>query len=266
MWPPEPKGTWVLDLDGVVWLSGRPIAGVDEAVARLRAADISVLFATNNSAPTRAELKERLAHCGITAGDDELLRSSDVAAGLLAPGSTAVVVGEAGLREALDDRGVRVVTDGPADAVVVGWSRSFTYDDIARASAAVRAGARFVGTNADATYPTPDGLIPGAGSILAAVATAAERQPEVAGKPNRPTADAIGATVASAELRVMVGDRPSTDGALATQLGIPFALVLSGVTPPDGIPADAGAAVTAVDLPTLVRQTLGGENKVLATS
>jgi HAD superfamily hydrolase (TIGR01450 family) len=256
MWPPPPGGTWVLDLDGVVWLSGRPIPGVDEAVARLRGAGIRVLFATNNSAPTRAELKKQLAHCGITAADADLLRSADVAAGLLAPGTTAVVLGEDGVLEALADRGVTVVPEGPADAVVVGWTRRFTYDDLARAVAAVRAGARFVATNADATYPTPDGLIPGAGSILAAVATGAESEPEVAGKPNRPTADAIAALVPAGELRVMVGDRPSTDGALAAQLGIPFALVFTGVTPPDRIPAGTDTAATAADLPTLVRQTL----------
>ena len=118
-----------------------------------------------------------------------------MAAGLLAPGTTAVVLGEDGVLEALADRGVTVVPEGPADAVVVGWTRHFTYDDLARAVAAVRAGARFVATNADATYPTPDGVIPGAGSILAAVATGAEAEPEVAGKPHRPTADAIAALV-----------------------------------------------------------------------
>ena len=78
----------------------------------------------------------------------------------------------------------------------------------------------------------------------------------MAGKPHRPTADAIAALVPAGELRVMVGDRPSTDGALAAQLGIPFALVLSGVTPPDGIPADADPAATAPDLPRLVRQVI----------
>jgi ribonucleotide monophosphatase NagD (HAD superfamily) len=151
------------------------------------------------------------------------------------------------------------VPEGPADSVVVGWTRHFTFDDLARATAAVRAGARFVATNEDATYPTPDGLIPGAGSILAAVVTASERPAEVAGKPHRPTADAIAARIPRGELRVMVGDRPSTDGALATQLGIPFALVLSGVTPPDQIPTNADAAATAADLPTLVRETLAAD-------
>jgi len=256
MWPPPPAGTWVIDLDGVIWLQGTPIAGVDEAVGRLHAAGVRVLFATNNSAPTRAELHRQLADCGITAADDDLLRSADVAAGMLAPGSTAVVLGDEGVNEALTERGVTVVPAGPADTVVVGLTRAFTYDDVARAAAAVRGGARLVGTNEDATYPTPDGLVPGAGALLAAVATAAETRPDVAGKPHRPTADAIAARVPTGELRVMVGDRPSTDGALAVQLDIPFALVLSGVTPPGGVPADAGAAVVAADLRTLVRDTL----------
>jgi 4-nitrophenyl phosphatase len=256
MWPPPPGGTWILDLDGVVWLSGRPIPGVDEAVGRLRGAGVRVLFATNNSAPTRAQLKRQLSHCGITADDADLLRSADVAAGLLAPGTTALVLGDDGVREALADRGVTVVPDGPADAVVVGWTRSFTYDAVAAASAAVRAGARLVGTNEDPTYPTPDGLIPGAGALLAAVATAAQTEPEVAGKPHRPTADAITSRVPAGELRVMVGDRPSTDGALAAQLGIPFALVLSGVTREGDVPSDAGQAVTTRDLLVLVRETL----------
>jgi HAD superfamily hydrolase (TIGR01450 family) len=256
MWPPPPGGTWLLDLDGVVWLTGRPIPGVDEAVARLRGAGVRVLFATNNAAPTRAELHRRLAHCGITADDADVLSSADVAAGLLTPGSTAVVLADDGVTEALARRGVTVVPEGPADAVVVGWTRGFTFDAVARAASAVRAGARLVGTNEDPTFPTPEGLVPGAGALLAAVATASETTPEVAGKPHEPTAAAVRARVADGELRVMVGDRPATDGALAAQLGIPFALVLSGVTPAGTGPAEAGAAAVAPDLLALVRQVL----------
>jgi HAD superfamily hydrolase (TIGR01450 family) len=255
-WPPPPGGTWVVDLDGVVWLTGKPIAGVDEAVARLRGAGVRVLFATNNSAPTRAELHKRLAHCGITTDDADLLSSADVAAGLLDPGTTALVVADDGVTEALARRGVRVVPEPPADAVVVGLTRSFTFDAVARAATAVRGGARLVGTNEDPTYPTPEGLVPGAGAILAAVATASETTPEVAGKPHEPTAEAVRARVAAGELRVMVGDRPATDGALAAQLGIPFALVLSGVTPAGTGPEEAGAAAVAPDLLGLVRQVL----------
>ena len=256
MWPPPPRGTWVLDLDGVIWLAGRPIRARTRRWRGLRGAGVRVLFATNNSAPTRAQLQRQLAHCGITATDDDLLRSSDVAAGLLSPGSTAVVLGEDGIVEALAARGVRVVPDGPADAVVVGITRHFTYDALRVAAAAVRGGARLVATNDDATFPTPDGVVPGAGSILAAVATAAESVPEVAGKPHPPTADAIAARVGAGELRAVVGDRPSTDGALATQLGLPFALVLSGVTPAGAVPAGTDAAAQARDLVTLVGETL----------
>ena len=147
-----------------------------------------------------------------------------------------------------------------------GSTRDFTYDGLAAAAAAVRGGARFIGTNEDPTYPTPDGLVPGAGAILAAVATAAEAAPEVAGKPHRPTAEAIAARVPQGQLRAMVGDRPSTDGALAGATRHPFALVLSGVTRDGHVPADADPAVVAPDLAALVRRTLGPPDQVLANS
>ncbi len=242
MWPPPSRGTWVLDLDGVVWLTGQPIPGVDEAVARLRGAGVHVLFATNNSAPTRAELHKQLAHCGITADDADVLSSADVAAGMLEPGTSAFVLAEDGVVEALGDAASPWCPRGRPTPWWWGSTRSFTYDAVAEAATTVRDGARLIGTNSDATYPTPDGLVPGAGSILAAVATAAGAAPEVAGKPHRPTADAITGLVADGELRTMVGDRPDTDGALAAQLGIPFALVLSGVTRRGDVPehTDAG--------------------------
>ena len=268
-WPPPPGGTWVVDLDGVIWLAGQPIAGVDQAIASLRHAGVRVLFATNNSAPTRTELHARMANCGITTTDEDLLSSADVAADMLAPGTTAHVLADDGVREALERRGVRLVDHGPADAVVVGWTRTFTFDAVDQAARAVRAGARLIGTNEDPTHPTPDGLLPGSGALLAAVATASETVPEVAGKPHRPTADAIRAR--ATDIRVMVGDRPATDGVLAVQLGVPFALVLSGVTSapaPALAPTDAPvAAVVATDLPDLVRTTLApSEQEPLATS
>ncbi len=254
MWPPPAQGTWVIDLDGVIWLTGEPLSGVDEAVAHLRAAGVRVLFATNNSAPTRGELHARLAHCGITAADADLLSSADVAAHMVQPGASALIVADDGVREALERRGVRVVPDGPADVVVVGWTRAITFDAITRAARAVRAGARLIGTNEDPTHPTPEGLLPGGGALLAAVATAAETTPEVAGKPHRPTAVAIAAR--ADDLRLMVGDRPATDGVLAAQLGIPFALVLSGVTDAASVPTDPPPDVVSEDLATLVRTFL----------
>jgi glycerol-1-phosphatase len=255
MWPPPARGTWVIDLDGVIWLTGEPIEGVDGAVAALRQAGVRTLFATNNSAPTRAELHARLANCGITADDADLVTSSDVAADMVPVGSTALVLADDGVREALERRGVTVVEHGPADVVIVGWTKSLTFDTISQAAQTVRDGARLIGTNEDPTHPTPHGLLAGGGAILAAVATAAETVPEVAGKPHQPTATAIADR--AHDLRVMVGDRPATDGILATQLNIPFALVLSGVTDAASVPTDPAPEQVAADLATLVRTTLG---------
>jgi HAD superfamily hydrolase (TIGR01450 family) len=257
--PDAAHGTWVIDLDGVIWLTGEPIGDVGGAVAALHGAGVRTLFATNNSAPTRAELHKRLANCGITASDDDLLSSADVAAEMLPTGSSALVVADDGVREALATRGVTIVPDGPADAVIVGWTRSFTFDDIDRAARAVRAGARLIGTNEDPTHPTPHGLSPGCGALLAVVATAAETTPEVAGKPHLPTANAIKAR--ATDLTLAVGDRPSTDGALATQLGIPFALVLSGVTTADEVPTDPAPYEVAKDLASLVHSLFGQKEK-----
>src|SRR5439155_5373719 len=122
--------------------------------------------------------------------------------------------------------GWRPVDRPPAAAVVVGLHRDFDFDDLDRASAAVRDGARFVATNLDATYPVPGGMIPGSGAIVAAVATASGHAPEVAGKPERPMVDLVRERLGPTG--VVVGDRPSTDGAFADALGWPFALVLSG--------------------------------------
>jgi NagD protein len=252
---PPHQGTWVIDLDGVIWLTGHPIERVDQAVEALRAAGIRTLFATNNSAPTRAELHTRLENCGITAADADLLTSADVAAEMLPTGSTALVLADEGVREALTTRGIAMVEAGPADAVVVGWTKDFTFDSIAEAARTVRAGARLIGTNEDPTHPTPHGLVPGCGALLAAVATAAETTPEVAGKPHVPTATAIRAR--AHDLSMMVGDRPSTDGALAQQLGIPFALVLSGVTDAGSVPTNPAPDAVAPDLAALVQTILG---------
>lgn len=258
-WPPPPGGTWVLDLDGVVWLTGEPIAGSPAAVAALRRAGVRTLFATNNSSLTVAELRRRLSRAGIAAGPDDLVTSAQAAAGLLPPGSRALLLAGEGVAEALAARGVAVVEEGPADAVVVGWTRELDFDRLARASAVVRAGARLVGTNEDATYPTPGGLVPGGGAILAAVATAGGSVPEVAGKPHRPMADLVAAR--AGDVAAVVGDRASTDGALARRLAVPFALVLSGVTDAPGVarstdaaadPDEPAAAVVAPDLATLV--------------
>jgi 4-nitrophenyl phosphatase len=159
-----------------------------------------------------------------------------------------------GVVEELNRRGAVVVDGGAADAVVVGYHREFDYDRLTVAMRAVRGGARLIGTNDDATYPTDEGLLPGNGSLLAAVATASGATPVVAGKPHEPMADLVRRRAGAHG--VVVGDRPDTDGAFAVALGYRFALVLTGVTrredlpvqpPPDLVAADAAEAVRRWD-------------------
>lgn len=240
------------DLDGVVWLARQAIPGSVEAIAALRAAGHRVLFVTNNSNPPLADTEGALEWIGVPARGD-VLTSAQAAALLLQPGETAYVAGGQGIVEALAARGVEVRNDGPVDAVVVGFHREFDYDGLARASSLVRAGARLVGTNDDATYPTAEGPIPGGGSILAAVAFASGVEPVIAGKPYAPMAslvvDVVGARAAAAA--VMVGDRPDTDGRFARAIGCRFALVYSGVTKP-GAMVDPTPDLTAADLAGVV--------------
>ena len=228
------------DLDGVVWRGDDPIAPAAAGIAALRTAGLYVAFVSNNANSPVVEVVAKLERMGIPATPADVVTSAMAAAWLLAqslaPGTRVLACAGPGVREALAAEGLEVVTEPPAAAVVVGFHREFDYAALDRASAAVRAGARFVATNLDATYPVPGGLIPGAGALVAAVATASGRTPEVAGKPEAPTVELIRTRFGNSG--VVVGDRPSTDGALATALGWPFALVLSGVTaavaPPGG--------------------------------
>ena len=249
------------DLDGVLWRGAEPIAGSAEAVAALRDAGFRVGFVSNNSSQPIGEVVDKLAGIGVPASSDDVVTSALAAAAhlqaSLAPGAPVLACAGPGVVEALDDAGLRVVDHAPADAVVVGFHRGFDFDELDRASTAVRDGARFVATNLDATYPIPGGMLPGSGAITAAVATASGRTPEVAGKPEPPMValvrERFGAT------GVVVGDRPSSDGALAGALGWPFALVLSGVadwTPPPGGEAvpDPPPPFVATDLSALVPQ------------
>jgi 4-nitrophenyl phosphatase len=219
------------DLDGVIWRGEEPIPGAAEAVTALRAAGCTVGFMSNNSSVPVGEVAAKLGRFGIEVPEWQVLTSAMAAADLLVetmpPPARILACAGPGVFEALTGAGYEVVTDGPADAVVVGFHRTFDFDGLQRAADAVRSGARFVATNLDATYPIPGGLLPGAGAIVAAVATASGRTPEVAGKPAPPAAAMVLHRLGARG--VVVGDRPTTDGALAEQLGWPFALVLSGV-------------------------------------
>jgi 4-nitrophenyl phosphatase len=241
---------WVLDLDGVVWLAEQPINGSANAVAQLRTRGERVIFVTNNSAFTVGEYVAKLRRMGVAADDADVITSAQAAASMLEPTSTALVCAGQGVDEALQRKGVRTVRTGRADAVVVGWHKEFDYDRLTAAYRAVAAGARLIGTNDDQTYPTPMGQLPGGGSLLAAVAYAAGVKAEVSGKPYKPMAALLRDRVGRVE--VVVGDRASTDGALARQLGARFVLVLSGVTSEADLPVDPAPDLVVADLAAAV--------------
>lgn len=250
--------TVLCDLDGVVWLARQAIPGAAEAIASIRSTGRRVVFVTNNSVATEAVLVDALGAIDVPAEGD-VVSSAMAAAGLLEEGARVLVAGESGILEAVERRGCTAVpNDGSrapedVDAVLVGLHRDFDYGRLARASTAVREGARFIATNDDATFPTPTGLDPGGGSIVAAVATAAGVDPVIAGKPHPPMADIIAemlGTVGSAPPDLlMVGDRPSTDGRFAETLGCPYALVRTGVVVPGASPG--GEAHITYDEPDL---------------
>ena len=257
--PPQDGGPCVVlcDLDGVVWLAHQPIPGAVEGIAKLRAAGHRVLFVTNNSAATVEVQEASLDAIGIPAVGD-VLTSANAAALLIQPGEKVMVCGGEGVAQAVVGRGAVVARDGidVADVVVVGFHRTFDYEEMLVASRAVRNGARLIGTNNDATYPTPDGPIPGGGAILASIVVASGVQPIVAGKPHEPMAALIRATVGEAASKnaVMVGDRPETDGLMAATLGCRYAHVESGVTAPGTV---------VVPTPDLIAANLGDVAKVL---
>ena len=195
-----------------------------------------------------------LAEIGIAAAGD-VVSSSMAAAFLVQPGERVLVTGGPGVVEAVERRdAVAVVNDGadlgdPVDAVVVGLHRDFDYARLRVAGRAVLDGARLIGTNSDTTFPTPDGLEPGGGSIVAAVAAVGGVAAVFAGKPEQPMADLVLDLVQTDPgSLLMVGDRPETDGLFAERIGCPFALVETGVTAPDaGTHRDLAAVVASLD-------------------
>lgn len=250
------------DLDGVVWLARRPIVGAVDAVARLRASGRRVVFVTNNSMSVVADQEAALHDIGIPASDD-VVTSAQAGASLVERGETVLVCGGAGLVEAVTARGATVIRDGDADAVVVGLHHDFDYARLQAANAAIRGGARFIATNDDPSFPTPAGQIPGAGALVAAVATASGVDPVVAGKPYRPMARLVAARCGPGfrpERALVVGDRPSTDGLFARTIGCPFAFVRSGVIGPHDPPdADADPVLDVADLAAVADLLLRAE-------
>jgi HAD superfamily hydrolase (TIGR01450 family) len=247
---------WVFDLDGVVWLAGHAIPGSPEAIAKLRAESHSVVFVTNNSTPSVTDYVGRLTAAGVEVKPDELVSSGQAAASIVAPESRAACVGGPGVVEALGRRGVEIVPaqDRP-DTVVVGRSLTLDFGALAAAASAIRDGSRFVATNTDATFPTPDGLEPGAGALVAYLEVGSGRKAEVAGKPEQPMADLVKERFGPPDM--VVGDRFETDGLFAQRIRTPFALVLTGVTRRDQVPPAVPESAVFPDLAAVVAHHLG---------
>jgi glycerol-1-phosphatase len=227
----------LLDLDGVVYLGGAAVAKAPEALAAARRHGMQLAFVTNNASRTPSAIAAELNKLGVPADPAEVVTSAQAAAHLIAdkvpPGAPVLVVGGMGLRQALRDRGLRPVStaaERPA-AVVQGYAPGVDYGLLAEGALAVRAGAWFVASNADATLPTGRGLQPGNGSLVQVIATATGTKPVVAGKPEPPLhAESVARTGAKRPL--VVGDRLDTDIEGACRVGADSMLVLTGVSKP----------------------------------
>jgi glycerol 3-phosphatase-2 len=238
----------VLDLDGVVYLGDAVVPAAPAALEGVRGLGVRVVFVTNNSSRPPERVAEKLGRLGVKAAAEEVLTSAQATVHLLGgeqglPGTRVLVVGGPGLREALEAAGARLVDPSAwrrAEVVAVGFDPELTYAKVRAAALAIRAGARFVGSNPDTTLPTPEGFWPGAGATLAMLEAATGIRPEVAGKPQRALFETAAEALGPGPY-LMVGDRADTDLDGARRLGWSTALVLSGVLGPGDLPDLAAA-------------------------
>ena len=238
----------IFDLDGVVYRGAEPVPGAVELVEFLHLRGALVRFATNNSMVAREGYVDRLGAMGIATVRDEIVTSTSATIEYLKRGGERIhrvmAVGADGMLAELAEAGFDAVAAADAvpigyagaalpasfDAVIVGLDPAFDYRRLAAATVAVRAGARFVATNVDRQYPTADGFLPGAGSIVAAIAAASGVDPEVIGKPQPAMFEAILATAGvPPDEAVVIGDNPDADIVAANRAGVASILVLTGV-------------------------------------
>ncbi len=224
----------VIDIDGVLWRGAHTFAGVAAFFDFLHTRGVRFIIATNNSARPASDVIERLAQIGARVTEAEVLTSAEATAlylpRLVPRGARVFIIGGEGIANALARAGFAIVQEN-ADAVVVGLDTQFTYAKLKRASLEIRRGAKFVGTNRDKTLPTEEGIVPGAGAILAAIQAATDVDPIVIGKPERAMFDiAVEQLQTPREFVAMLGDRLDTDIEGAQRAGLKSILVLSGVT------------------------------------
>lgn len=226
----------IADMDGVLWRGDMILPGASEIFRYLHSRHIPYVFATNNSSRAVAYYVEKLSSLNIPVRPDQIVTSASATAAYLfhhyTPQAKIFVVGETGLKTTLQAYGFTLVNGGiQPDFVVSGIDRQFNYQKLKQAADYIRSGAIYIATNSDKTLPVPDGFIPGAGSILAAIETASGKTPVIIGKPESPMFEiALQQLGTSPEETLMIGDRLETDIVGAGRLSIQTALMLSGVS------------------------------------
>jgi NagD protein len=225
--------SWLMDMDGVLVHEESAIPGADRFLTRLRERELPFLVLTNNSIYTRRDLAARLKMSGLEVPEERIWTSANATAAFLEkqrPGGTAFAIGEAGLTTALHGAGY-TLTEREPDYVVLGETRTYSFERIAQAIRLIVGGARFIATNPDPTGPTPDGPLPATGSVAALISKATGVEPYFVGKPNPlMMRSALNAIDAHSETSAMVGDRMDTDIVSGLEAGMHTVLVLTGST------------------------------------
>ena len=225
--------SWLMDMDGVLVHEEAAIPGADRFIAALREREIPFLVLTNNSIYTRRDLAARLRASGLDIPEESIWTSALATAGFLRdqrPGGSAFVIGEAGLTTALHQEGY-TLTERDPDYVVLGETRTYSFERITQAIRLIENGARFIATNPDATGPSPDGSLPATGAVAALITRATNRDPYYVGKPNPlMMRSALNAIDAHSETTAMIGDRMDTDVVSGLEAGLETVLVLTGVS------------------------------------
>src|SRR5215208_2434320 len=227
--------SWLMDMDGVLLQEQQAVPGAREFLARLRELGLPFLVLTNNSIYTPRDLAARLRRTGLDVPEESIWTSALATAKFLddqRPGGTAFVIGESGLTTALHDNGYRLGETDP-DYVVIGETRTYSFERITQAIRLIAAGSRCIATNPDNVGPTPDGLLPATGSVAALISRATGVDPYYVGKPNPlMMRSALNAIEAHSETTAMIGDRMDTDVVSGLEAGLETILVMTGVTTP----------------------------------
>ncbi|MEU3374827.1 HAD-IIA family hydrolase [Streptomyces sp. NPDC006711] len=232
----KPIESWLTDMDGVLMHEGTPVPGADAFIKKLRDSDRPFLVLTNNSIYTARDLHARLNRIGLDVPAENIWTSALATAKFLDdqhPGGSAYVIGEAGLTTALHEVGY-VLTDTEPDFVILGETRTYSFEAMTKAVRLINDGARFIATNPDETGPSAEGALPATGAVAALITAATGKKPYFIGKPNplmmRTALNTIGA---HSETSAMIGDRMDTDVLAGLEAGMQTFLVLTGLTRPD---------------------------------